>query len=213
MSRNSTRFIAAISLVFAASAHANTIKFDTPPFDGTTVLSAPGRQIVGGEFFVNFDIATDSFAFSSAAFGMSGPVNFANDLATNLPAGHINVLVLRDIDNDNNPLTPFGAGNAADLIAAHVTTHGAGFFIYFNQSLDIPRLAYSTDLASSSSDVKILARILNLNGQRGRDAMASFTKDNFTFTGQVASVPEPAILWIFVPGLALVGFASRRRRA
>ncbi len=43
--------------------------------------------------------------------------------------------------------------------------------------------------------------------------MASFTEGNFDFTGQVASVPEPASLWIFLVGLTLVGFASLRRVA
>ena len=89
----------------------------------------------------------------------------------NLPSGGVNVIVLQEFDNDSNPLTPFGAGNAADLIASTITARGAGVFVYFNRSLDLPRLVYSTDLSISDSDLKVLPRMLNLTGQEGRNAM------------------------------------------
>src|SRR3954462_11328529 len=153
---------AALSL-FSAAASANTFRFDTDPFAGTNVLNTPGRQVVGGENFISFSISQDVFSLESTVFGVAGPVNFANASAANLSGQGLNVVVLESFDNDNNAATPFGAGNAADLIAGRITTPGAGFFIYFNQGLDLPRLVYSTDLSSSSADLKILARMLNLN--------------------------------------------------
>ena len=108
-------------------------------------------------------------------------------------------------DDDANPLTPFAAGNAATLIANQVTTPGAGFFIYFNQGLDLPRLVFSTDLSDSSADLKILARMLNLNGQSGRDAMATFAADNFEI-----AVPEPSTLSMI--GVGVIGLCRRGLR-
>src|SRR5205085_1567087 len=138
---------------------ASTFRFDTDPFAGTNVLNTPGRQVIGGEDFLSFSISRDVFSMNTAAFGVSGPVNFVNALAPNIPAGGVNVVVLDSFDNDNNPLTPFGAGQAADLIANQITTPGAGFFVYFNQSLDLPRLVFSTDLNDNNADLKILARM------------------------------------------------------
>jgi hypothetical protein len=76
----------------------------------------------------------------------------------------------KSFDDDNNAGTPFGAGQAANLTADRITTPGAGFFIYFNQALDLPRLVFSTDLSDSTADLKVLARMLNLNGANRFDA-------------------------------------------
>jgi hypothetical protein len=200
-------------LTLCPSAQATTFSFNTDPFAGTDVLNVPGRQIVGGEDFISFNRATDVFALNSSVFGVGNTVEFVNASAGNLPSGGVNVVVLESFDNDNNPLTPFGAGQAADLIASKVTTPGPGFFIYFNQSLDLPRLVFSEDLSSNTADLKILARMLNLNGQAGRDALPMFTGANFEFT-TAAGVPEPATLWSMVQaGLAgMVGLYLRKRR-
>jgi hypothetical protein len=196
----------AVFSVFAtcSAAYANTFRFDSDPFAGTNVLNVPGRQIVGGEEFINFSIASDVFSLDSAAFGVSGPVNFVNAQASGLPTGGVNVVVLQTFDDDNNPLTPFGAGNAADLIGSHITTPGPGFFIYFNQSLDLPRLVFSSDLSSSDADLKILARMLNLFDQTGRNAMPTFTASNFDISSTVSAVPEPSGFSLLVVG-GLVG--------
>jgi hypothetical protein len=85
-----------------------------------------------------------------------------------------------------------------------VTSPGAGFFIYFNSGLDLPRLVYSTDLSDNMADLKVLARITNLEGQR--DALPTFTASNF------AVVPEPSSLLLMVgAGALIVGFGLRRR--
>jgi hypothetical protein len=188
--RHSTFFCIGVALVaLCSTADATTFTFNTDPFAGTPVLTTPGRQIVGGEDFLSFDISSDVFSLESTVFGVGSSVNFVNALAPNLPTGGVNVVVLQTFDNDNNPLTPFGAPNAADLIASQITTPGPGFFIYFNQSLDLPRLVYSTDLNDNNADLKILARMLNLNGQGGRNAIPTFTAANFAIT---TATPEPS---------------------
>lgn len=204
--------IGAALLALCPAAPARTFTFNTDPFAGTNVLNTPGRQVIGAEDFVSFSIGDDIFAMDAAAFGVGTPVHFVDSTAANLPTSGVNVIVLQDFDNDANPLTPFGAPNAADLIASRVTAHGAGFFIYFNQSLDLPRLVYSTDLSSSSSDLKILARMLNLNGPEGRNAIPTFTAANFEITGGISTAPEPSSL-LMMTGVGLIGVCYILRRA
>jgi hypothetical protein len=199
-------------LALCSTAHATTFTFDTDPFAGTNVLNTPGRQIVAGEDFINFNIATDVFALDSSVFGVGNTVNFVNSLASAIPASGVNVVVLESFDNDNNPQTPFGAGNAADLIAGQITTSGPGFFVYFNQALDLPRLVYSTDLSSTSADLKVLGRMINLTGAEGRNEMPNFSAANFEFT---AATPEPSSLLLVLAMSAIAGccIIVRRNRA
>ena len=198
-------------LTLAAAAPAATVSFDTDPFAGSDALTTPGRQIVGNELFTDFNIALDVFSFDPAAFGRGGGIMFANDVVGNLPDGGLNVIVLRTFDNDGDPGTPFGAATAANLIAAQLTSPGAGLFIYFNSGLDLPRLVFSTDLSDETADLKILARLTNLSGGVGRDAMATFTAANF----QLAAVPEAGgVLTLVLAFGALVAarqFSDRRK--
>ena len=142
---------------------------------------------------------------------MGSPVHFANGLANTVPTSGANVIVLQNLDDDANPQTPFGASNAADLIASRITTPGPGFFIYFNQSLDLPRLVYSTDLSSSDSDLKILARMLNLNGPNGQNVIPTFTAANFEITTTTTAAPEPSNL-LMMTGMGLIGACHILRR-
>jgi hypothetical protein len=204
-----------ITLVYSltgSTASASTFTFDTDPFAGTPVLTTPGRQIVGGENFIVFNPATDIFSLDATVFGVGNSVSFANDFAGNLPTSDLNVVVLESFDDDNNPGTPFGAGNAANLIAAQITTPDPGFLIYFNQGLDLPRLVFSTDLNDNTADLKVLARMLNLTGASGRDAMPTFTASNFTFTTESAAVPEPSTLLLLGTGMLAAGRRWRRGR-
>ena len=181
----------------SSTAEASTFRFDTDPFAGTTALQTPGRQVIGNELFINiFDIATDVFSLDPAVFGTGDVVDFVNTTAADIPATGVNVVVLQTFDDDNNAGTPFGAGQAANLIASQITTPGPGFFVYFNQGLDLPRLVFSTDLSSNTADLKVLARLLNLNGAIGRNAIPTFTAANFDFA-ETPAVPEPATLTLF----------------
>lgn len=203
--------IGVVTLLFSAIANATVFRFDSDPFAGSTAPTTPGRQVVGGETFINFNIATDVFSLESGVFpGVGTQLHFVNDVVGNLPTGNVNVVVLRTFDNDANPATPFAAGNAADLIAGQITAPSPGFFIYFNQGLDLPRLVFSPDLNDNTSDLKVLFRMTNLTGQAGRDAMATFTAANF----QITAIPEPsAVLMVTTAGALLGGYAWRRRRA
>jgi len=196
-----------IALALSFTLNGAVITFDTDPFAGSTALTTPGRQIVGDEAFVTFDIANDVFAFEPSVFGVAGQVLFANDLVGNLPTSNVNIIVLQTLDNDADSGTPFGAGSAANLIASQITSPGPGFFIYFNSGLNLPRLVYSTDLDDSTADLKILARLTNLANQSG--ALPTFTESNF------AMVPEPSgfVLMTAAGALWACGYARRRYRA
>ena len=201
----------AFALLFAAATpvSAATIEFLTDPFEGSTAPTDPGRQVVGNEAFIVFDIATDVFVFDPIAFGLS-EISFANDVVGNLPATGINTVVLQTFDNDGDPATAFNAGIAANLIAAQFTSPGPGFFIYFNSGLDLARLVYSTDLSDNTADLKVLARMTNLAGQSGRDAFPTFTADNFDVNP--VAVPEPASLSLMTVAGILSAYRARRNR-
>jgi hypothetical protein len=197
--------------LLAAGAAAATITFDTDPFQGTTARTTPGRQIIANELFTTFDTATDNYALDSSVFGVN-QINFANAAIDAVPHTGINTVVLETTDNDNNPATPFAAGNAADLLAGQITDHGPGFFVYFNSALNVARLVYSTDLSDNTADLKILARMTNLTGQAGIDALPTFSAANFNAVSAQASVPEPSDLVMMSAAAALWAFSAALRR-
>ena len=206
--RCSILYVAVAVLMLNAKANAAPILFDTDPFAGSTALTTPGRQIVANELFTVFDIATDVFTFDASVFGITS-IDFANDVVGNLPTSGVNTVVLRTFDNDNDPMTPFGAGNAANLIADRLTTPAPGVFVYFNQGLDLARLVFSTDLNDNTSDLKVLARLTNLTGQAGRDSFPQFSEANFA----ISQVPEPSTLSLLIAAGGLLAAGSRFRPA
>lgn len=157
-----------------------------PEFDGGDV-SAAGRQVIANEDFItDFDFANDVYRLDNAAFGIPVNTSFvavdATDPGAVIPSG-ANVIVLLNSDDDNDPATTFNAGAAADQIANLVTEDGAGFFVYFNSSLQLNRLVYSTNLSDTGADLKVLSRQTDLLGQDAIDALANFTASNFALDG------------------------------
>jgi hypothetical protein len=210
--RSSILSLGAAALMLGASLGASaqaTFTFSGDPFEGSTAPSTPGRQVVGGEPFITFSVPTDVFSFEGSFFAFVNNIAFANGPIGTIPAAGTNVVVLRTFDNDNDPGSPFGAGNAANLIADQITTPGAGLFIYFNSGLNLARLVYSADLSDNTADLKILARMTNLTGTAGQEAMALFTSRNFTFA---SPVPEPATLLLLGSGMALMAGLRRGQR-
>lgn len=162
----------------------DSFAFTGDPFQGVDV-SAPGRDIVGGEDIIeDFAFDADQYLIDAAGFGLQGDVSFvaidANDPDAVIP-DDANVIVLLNADNDGDAETPFLAGTAATQIAGLTDAARPGLFVYFNSNLDLNRLAYSTDLSSAEADLQILSRQTDLTGQDAVDALASFSADNFAF--------------------------------
>jgi hypothetical protein len=189
----------------ALPAAAALFSFNDEPFAGTTALETPGRQVIGNELLIpNVNFTTDLFAFDAAAFGIDS-LSFFNSLAADLPAAGVNVVVLRDTDNDNDPLTAFNAGSAAGLIAAQISAPTPGFFIYHNSGLGVNRLVFSTDLSETTSDLKVVARFTNPTGNDAIALLPSISEANF----QV--VPEPSSIALTLASVA--GLATLRRKS
>jgi hypothetical protein len=198
MHRYALNFGAAL-LAFTATANAATILFNTDPFAGFPLTG--GRDIVppaGMESFITFNPASDVFAFDAAFFNVT-QLSFANDTSDNLQTTGINTIVLR-----NGP--PLAAGTAANAIAARLTSPGAGFFIYFNSGLDVPRLVYSTNLDDNTADLRILARITNLSGNPA--GLGGFTASNF----QIVPEPSTFVLTALAGALGACVYAVRAAR-
>jgi Ca2+-binding RTX toxin-like protein len=117
----------------------DTIVVVGPRFNGGATTEDDGvRQVVNTpDVLTDWSIAEDTFQIDTSDFLITGELEFFNGLAANIPEGGINVIVLQDTDNDNNPATAFNAGAAASLIAVNLDTSGAGFFVYFNSALQI----------------------------------------------------------------------------
>jgi hypothetical protein len=190
-------FMMAILLALSSAAHAASFTFLSDPFAGTDVLTNPGRQIVGGEPSIVFNVATDKFVFAKSVFGVEDLV-FATGLAADIPSTGVNVVALQDVG------PPMNAGLAANLIAEQITDSAPGFFIYFNTGLNLPRLVFSTNLGDNTADLKILARMTNFAGQP--EVLSAFGPGNFTAT------PEPSTVAMVGAGAVLAAWASRKRR-
>jgi hypothetical protein len=204
--RISSFCVAATMLACSSAANATVFSFLSDPFAGTDALITPGRQIIQApavvEPSIDFQVGSDVFVFDKATFGID-TLTFANGLVADIPASGVNVVVLQTVDNDNNAATPFVAGVAANIIAEQITTSGAGFFIYFNSVLDLPRLVFSTDLSDPNADLRVLVRLGNFAGESGE--LVNFTADNFEL------VPEPSGLLLVAAGAAWFCHARRRR--
>lgn len=200
--------ISALAAAFATTTRAATLTFDTDPFAGTTALQTPGRQVIGNELFVpTFDLAVDDIFIDGQVFNLDHqPISPFNGVAADIPASGANFVVFRTLDFDDDPTNgiSLNAAQAANRIAAQITQQGAGFFVYHNSALNLNRLVYSTDLSSSTADLKVLARFQDQSGQAGVDALADWGPQ------LTASVPEPAAWTMMILGFGLMGAAVRR---
>jgi hypothetical protein len=186
-------------LMLVASINAATVTFVTNPLTGSAAETTAGRQIVNGANggpVRSFDPAADVITFNPAAFGVDS-VQFVNGdtTAPGFPTGGITVAAV---------LNASAAGQAADRLAEVITEPGAGFFMYFNAGLNVPRLVFSADLNDPDADLAILARFDNLLGQTG--ILSSVQASNF------APIPEPSSLLMSSGALAGVCVLALRRR-
>jgi hypothetical protein len=197
-------FVAACGM--ATAARADTFLFDDDPFAGTTVLTTPGRQVVGGEPSLDYDPDADEIVVDPGVFGIDNEIRLFNGFAALMPDMPFNFVILRtlDADGDSGNGVLLNAGLAADLIAGRLSTDGAGFFVYFNSGLNLPRLVYSTNLSDPTADLKILARFTNLVGDT--DSLENFRNVS------VAVVPEPAAWALMILGFGAAGARLRHAR-
>ncbi len=193
----------------AQGAGAATINFATDPFAGSTALTTAGRQVSSllEQTLPSF-ASGDVFSFDAGVFGLGSSLTFVNAFAANLPASGADVIVLRDSDDIDPSTTAFNAGAAANLISAALTTDGDGFFVYFNSTLNVNRLVYSTNLNDNAADLSILARISSPTGSAAINALPNFTAANFAVT----PVPEPSTYALMLVGLLGVAAVARRSK-
>lgn len=148
--------------------------FDGDPFRGVDV-SAAGRQVVNTpDELPDFSIEQDALVGVLADLGLSGPQVFVNGTAEQLTAlagTDANVVVIQGAIGN--------AGAAATAVANTGVADGPGVFVYWNTSLLINRLVYSSDLGDPTADISILANIRSLEGDAALDALPAFSASNF----------------------------------
>lgn len=189
----------------APAAHATDVVFASNPFAGSTADPNDGVRVIftgNQRSLPTFDLASDRFVFDPAVFAVGGSLSFDSGLAATLDPTGLNVVVV----HDTSPT--FGAGTAANLIAAAVQADGAGFFVYSNRVLGVNRLVYSTNLNLATADLSILARIESPAGPDALAAITGFGAQNFALA---AAVPEPQTYALMLTGLAGIAAVARRR--
>ncbi len=150
--------------LFAGNVFAN----GTPTLNAATgikVLNTP-------DVITDFNIRNDQFLLNGRDLGIN-KLTFQKGATSEL-SGNANALVL---------LNPFAnAAAAAKAIADNnAITADAGVFVYFNSTLGISRLVYSTDL-SDGGDISVLANLTNQAGATGIKQLNQFTQQDFALT-------------------------------
>ena len=199
----------ALTIGATGASQAAIVSFNANPFANSAVTLNDGiRQItaVNQIQLASFDVANDAFAFNRDVFGLGSSLTFVNALASALPAGGADVIVLQNGNDPANPTAAFGAAAAANLIAAALDDGIAldGFFVYFNSVLGVNRLVYSTNLSVNTADLSILARINSPTGSNAISALPTLRAENF------AAVPEPSSYALALAALMGVAVVSRR---
>ncbi|MBW4662249.1 MAG: hypothetical protein KME15_26650 [Drouetiella hepatica Uher 2000/2452] len=135
---------------------------------GISVLNAP-------DIIRDFTIGEDQFTLDAQALGIDSVV-FQKGLSSQIADG--NVIVLTD--------SFAAAGAAARAIANNNNiTADAGVFVYFNTTLQLNRLVYSTDLGGGG-DISVLANLDNQRGTAGQANLAQFSIANFNLVNGAA---------------------------
>ena len=146
----------------AGGAGRDSFLFDGDPFDGGTPAAPVAGQIRAvalPSIVTDFTVGEDVLVLDADDFGFEA-FSFANGMVGDL-SGDANVLVLQDVFAN--------ARAAAQAIADNdALTADAGVFVYFNSTLNINRLVYSSDLGDGG-DFSVLA---NFTNQVGPDAVA-----------------------------------------
>ena len=152
------------AFLFAGNVFAN----GTPALNAATgikVLNTP-------DVITDFNIREDQFLLNGRDLGIN-KLKFEKGTSSQL-SGDANALVLLD---------PFpNAAAAAKAIANNnAITADEGVFVYFNQTLGINRLVYSSNL-KDGGDISVLANLTNQAGEKGINQLNQFTSKDFALT-------------------------------
>jgi Ca2+-binding RTX toxin-like protein len=136
--------------------------------NGVTGINALNQP----SLITDFTIGEDQFALNAQDLGLGsfgGAIAFQKGQSSQI--GNGNIIVLTD---------PFpAAGAAARAIANNPNiTADEGIFVYFNTTLQLTRVVYSTNLADGG-DISVLANLTNQTGPTGLANINNFTANDF----------------------------------
>jgi len=169
--------IGAALLALCPAAPATTFTYNTEPFAGTNVLNTPGRQLVGGEDFLSFFVASDVFSIDAVAFGVAGPVRFVDSTAANLLRARLFstvrhrlpllltglaglLLLMSRLAGADLPVQ-VGVGVGLLLVAVLVVTAGMRYSVR-PPSVQLGRLADIFDVLLVLATIPIVCQVLGL---------------------------------------------------
>jgi serralysin len=148
--------------VYAGDVFAN----GTPALNAATGINVLNRP----DIITDFDVADDQFVLNARDLGI-GSITFQK--------GQIGAITT----NGNVLVLGGGFANAAAAAKAiadnNAITADQGAFVYFNQTLGISRLVYSSDLGDGGN-ISVLANLTNQAGAFGQANIDNFTQNNFS---------------------------------
>jgi hypothetical protein len=198
--------VASLALFAASAVHAQ----ETLPVQGTGATGAPGDQVfveLDFDYGAGFEVTTEDFQMRYDA----SVLNFRPDLST----------VFRDGVSQSLPnYLSFLAGVARDGFGSSLSNNGVGFFnLSFTSAFAgdvrsghvIRSLAF--DIAPAAAEGRYLVSFGDKNVLTDVDFNEFEYEHALQVTVQAAVVPEPEMALMLLPGLALIGWQVRRRRA
>ncbi|BAY78071.1 outer membrane secretion protein [Nostoc linckia NIES-25] len=132
--------------------------------NGIRVLNQPDK-------ITDYQIGIDDFVFETGQLGLGfgERVKYKEGVSSKL-SGNPNVIVLLDA-------FPNAAAAAKGIANNNAITSDAGLFVYYNSTLGISRLVYSSDLGDGGA-ISVLA---NLNNLTSLSNQAKFSSADFSF--------------------------------